>query len=76
RYMSAAANDIETAKFFGRDLTSKSKGGKQFTDLDSSIGNLTARLIREKKINGRQAMEVRDILKARFEQGNKGANIY
>ena len=74
RYMSAAANDIETAKFFGRDLTSKSKGGKQFTDLDSSIGNLTARLIREGKINGRQAMEVRDILKARFEQGNKGAN--
>jgi len=74
RYMSAAANDIETARFFGRDLTSKSKGGKQFTDLDSSIGNLTARLIREGKINGRQAMEVRDILKARFEQGNKGAN--
>lgn len=74
RYVSGAINDIETARFFGRDLAAKTKGKKAFTDVDSSIGNLTARLLKEGKISQPQAMEIRDILKARFEGGNKGMN--
>jgi RNA polymerase sigma-70 factor (ECF subfamily) len=71
RYISGAVADIEKAKFFGRDLQTKTQGGKIFTDLDSSIGNLTARLLAEGKIDKAQAMEVRRLLKARFEQGDK-----
>lgn len=71
RYLSGAVNDIEVARFFGRDLATKGKR-KTFTDLDSSIGNLTARLLNEKQITQAQAMELRNVLKARFEGGEKG----
>lgn len=71
RYMSAAVNDIEIARFFGKDLKTKSKNGKIFTDLDSSIGNYTNRLMQEGKITREQAAEVRSILKSRFEGGEQ-----
>lgn len=74
RYLSGAINDVEAAKFFGRDLTTRKAGKGVFTDVDSSIGNLTARLLREGKITQAQAMELRDILKARFEGGEKAMN--
>jgi len=74
RYISGAANDIETARFFGRDLTTSKQGKKIYTDVDGSIGNLTARLLNEGKITQAQSMELRDILKARFEGGEKGMN--
>lgn len=71
RYVSGAITDVETARFFGRDLKVTAKGEKKFTNLDESIGNLTARLIEQKKITPKQAMEVRDILRARFGPGDK-----
>ena len=72
RYISGAINDIETAKFFGRDLAVNKAGKKTFTDVDNSIGNLTNRLMQEGKITREQSWELRDILKARFEGGEKG----
>lgn len=74
RYLSGAVRDLETAKFFGRDLKTSKKGGGVYTDVDSSIGNMTARLLADGKITHKQAMELRDILKARFEGGEKGMN--
>lgn len=74
RYITGAINDIETAKFFGKDLATKGKNGKIFNDVDSSIGNITARLIKDGRITQPQAMQVRDMLKARFEGGEKGMN--
>lgn len=72
RYISGAVNDIETARFFGRDLKVNKQGKKVYNNIDKSIGNLTARLMSEGKITSDQAAELRDILKARFEYGDKG----
>jgi len=72
RYLSGAVNDIETARFFGRDLSTARSGKKQYTDVDRSVGNLTNRLIKEGKLTQPQAMEVRSMLKARFQGGEKG----
>ena len=74
RYVSGAITDVETARFFGRDLKVNAKGEKKFTNLDESIGNLTASLLDQKKITPKQAMEVRDILRARFGPGDKAMN--
>ena len=74
RYLSGAVNDIETARFFGRDLATNKQGKQVYTDVDGSIGNLTARLLKDGKITQAQSMEIRDILKARFEGGEKGMN--
>lgn len=74
RYLSGSITDIETARFFGRDLKVNSKGQKKFTNVDESIGNLTASLLEQGKITPRQAIEVRDILQARFQGGQKGMN--
>ena len=72
RYVSGAINDIQTAKFFGRDLARRKQGGKYYNDVDSSIGNLAARLQLEGKMTREQGVILRDILKARFEGGDKG----
>lgn len=72
RYVSGALTDIETAKFFGKDLATRKQGGKSYNDVDSSIGNLVARLQHEGKLTREQGVELRDILKARFEGGDKG----
>ncbi len=74
RYVSAATNDIATAKFFGKDLKTKGKGGKVFNDIDSSIGNVTQRLLQEGKMTQKQSMEYREMLKARFNGGEQGMN--
>ena len=74
RYVSAATNDIATAKFFGKDLKTKGKGGKVFNDVDSSIGNVTQRLLQEGKMTQKQSMEYREMLKARFNGGEQGMN--
>jgi hypothetical protein len=74
RYTSAAVSDIAMAKFFGKDLATSKKQGRHFTDIDTSIGNLTARLLEQKAITPAQAMELREMLKARFEGGEKGMN--
>ncbi len=71
RYLSGAITDIEAARFFGRDLKVGASGKKKFTNVDESIGNLTARLLEEGKINSKQAMEIRDILRARFVGGEQ-----
>ncbi len=76
RYTSAAINDIAKAKFFGKDLATKKKDGRLYTDLDTSIGNLTSRLLLEKKIDQGQAMKLRNMLKSRFEGGEKGMTTY
>lgn len=74
RYLSGSITDIETARFFGRDLKVNAKGQKKFTNVDESIGNLTAGLLDSGKITPKQAMEVKDILQARFQGGEKGMN--
>lgn len=74
RYLSGSITDIETARFFGRDLKVNAKGQKKFTNVDESIGNLTAGLLDQGKITPKQAMEVKDILQARFQGGEKGMN--
>jgi len=74
RYLSGAITDIEAARFFGRDIKVGKSGKKKFTNVDESIGNLTARLLEEGKINSKQAMEIRDILRARFVGGEQSMN--
>lgn len=74
RYLSGSITDIETARFFGRDIKVNARGEKKFTNIDESIGNLTARLLQERKITPQQAMEIRDILQARFQGGEKSMN--
>jgi len=72
RYITGATNDLEIARFFGKDLATKRGGKKLFNDVDGSIGNLTNRLLLEGKLTQPQSMELRDILKARFEGGEQG----
>jgi len=72
RYVSGAINDLETARFFGRDLATKGKKGRVYNDVDGSIGNLTRKLLEEGKITREQEGQLRDMLKARFEGGERG----
>ena len=69
-YGHAAVSDLQTAKFFGKDLrTSEAPGGKRFTNVESSIGALVNRALTEGKMTPEQAAEVKGILRARFVEG-------
>lgn len=71
RYIGAATFDIEMAKFFGQDLKNVKRGGRAFTDVDSSIGAVVDRQIREGRMSADQANLLRQLLKARFVEGEQ-----
>jgi RNA polymerase sigma-70 factor (ECF subfamily) len=68
-YAHAAVEDIAEAKFFGKDLRTSKVGGQQYTNLDNSIGALTARAIEEGRMTPEQAIEVQAVLRARYGKG-------
>lgn len=74
RYSSAAIQDIEMAKFFGKDLATKKLGSKVMTDTDASIGNIVRQEQEAGNMEYKQANELRTLLKARFEGGEKTPN--
>ena len=71
RYAHAAMEDVAVANFFGKDLRVSKSGQKAFTNVEESIGALTARLLNEKKITPEEAVDVQQILRARFGAGEK-----
>lgn len=71
RYVAAATQDVETARFFGKDLKTNSQGGKKFTDVDDSVGEVVSRAMREGKMTPDQALVVAGILRARFGPGEQ-----
>lgn len=73
-YIRSAVEDIERAKFFGRDLQVISKEGKEYTNVGNSIGALTHRLMNEGKLTPNDAEEIADILRTRFQSGEKAPN--
>lgn len=73
-YIRAAVQDIEMAKFFGRDLKNVEKDGLKYTNIDASIGNVVDRLLKAEKITPEQALELRDLLSSRFTGGMKGSS--
>lgn len=74
RYLTGSIRDIEAARFFGKDLKTNAKGERVFNNIEESIGELTARLQREKKLTARQVMDLRSMLKSRFEGGEQSMN--
>lgn len=71
RTVRSAIQDIETAKFFGKDLVDKKENGKTYVDTDKSIWALVEDKIRTGKLSNEQASELRDIENARFKGGEK-----
>jgi len=71
RYVSAAIQDAELAKFFGKDLSTRKLGGKVMTDVDGSIGNIVAQELESGRMSHTQANDLRALLKARFEGGEQ-----
>lgn len=70
-YIRGAVEDIERAKFFGKDLEIVKKGNKEYTNVDTSIGNLVQRQMNEGKLTGKDAEEVASLLKSRFMNGER-----
>ena len=75
-YIGEATRDIETAKFFGRDLKSAVKEGRSFTDLTKSAGSLTQRLLDEGKIDDHGAARLKSLLEARFGKGESSSSPF
>lgn len=71
RYVSAAVQDVETAKFFGKDLVTRNIQGKKFTDIGNSIEKLLSTRLEEGQLTPAQLPEVRRLLRARFGEGEK-----
>lgn len=70
-YIRSAVEDVERAKFFGKDLEVITKNGKQYTNVDASVGNIINRLIKEGKVTPEQAETVGSLMKSRFTSGER-----
>ena len=71
-YLQNAINEIETAKFFGRDKVIDPETSK--IDINKSIGEIVARNIREGKMPIKKTLELESLLKSRFGPGNQASN--
>lgn len=71
-YMRNAVQDVETAKFFGKNAIKDPDTGK--LDIDKSVGNVVKKELESGKIDYKQALELEDILKSRFGPGNQSSN--
>lgn len=69
-------DDLETAKFFGRDLVETEKGGKTYINYEDSIGNLVGREMASGKLTPEGAAEIESVLRSRFGPGNIPTNRY
>lgn len=70
-YIRGAVEDIERAKFFGKDLKVVEKGGVEYTNTDQSIGQLVEGMLREGQLTQKQAEELSGMLKSRFMNGER-----
>lgn len=75
RYVVDATDDLETAKFFGRDeVLMKKEGGQTVTNVPVSAGNLTGRLLKEGKLKPDDEKLLQDLLVSRFLKSRKPPN--
>lgn len=73
-YTRGAVQDIEMARFFGRDLVQTEVGKQKHTNIEASVGNLVGRELAEGKINQKQAQELIKMLQSRFQAGERSPN--
>ena len=73
-YVRGAVQDLETAKFFGKDLQQRTTGGQSYIDLDASIGNVVGRELAAGKITHPQAQQMISMLQSRFRAGERSSN--
>jgi hypothetical protein len=71
RYVSAAVHDLETSKFFGKDLKTTKAGTGEFTNVEGSIAEMVTRMRQEGKLTHEGEIDLRNILKARFIGGEQ-----
>lgn len=70
-YVHGMVSDLATTKFFDRDLVTSKVKGQKFTNVEGSISQLTNRALDEGKITPEQAVELQQVLRARFIGGEK-----
>ncbi len=73
-YIRSAVEDIERAKFFGKDLEVIEKDGKEYTNVDKSVGKLVDSMLQSGKITEKQAMDVSSMMKSLFLNGERPSN--
>lgn len=73
-YVQGAVQDLELARFFGKDLAQTKIGGQQHINVETSIGNLVGREIAERKMTPVQANELINMLQSRFQGGERASS--
>lgn len=71
KYALAAVQDVELAKFFGKDVRTTTAGGRKFTNVDASIGEFVQQRLKAGELTPEQAVRMRQLLKDRFSGGEQ-----
>lgn len=71
-YMRNATQEVETARFFGKDVQRDPTTKR--VDVDKSIGALVMKELDDGNITIKQAEDLQDMLQARFGPGNRASN--
>lgn len=74
-YIRSAVDDIERAKFFGKNIVTTADGNKLYTNVDASVGEIVKREL-DAGMNPEEAAKLGDLLRARFINGDKVPNTF
>ncbi len=75
-YVRGAVEDIEMARFFGKNKVEKTVGGRQLIDVNTSIGNVVGEELARGKITPKDAAKLEELLRDRFEGGQRAPSRY
>lgn len=74
-YIRSAVDDIERAKFFGKNIVTTADGNKLYTNVDASIGEIVKREL-DAGMNPEDAAKLGELLRARFINGDRVPNAF
>jgi hypothetical protein len=74
-YIRSAVEDIERAKFFGKNIAVIQDGNKVYTNIKESIGNLVREELDNKNMTPEDVAKLGELLEARFINGDKTPNV-
>jgi len=75
-YVRGAVEDIEMARFFGKNKVEKTVGGRQLIDVNTSSGNVVGEELARGKITPKDAAKLEELLRDRFEGGQRAPSRY
>lgn len=71
RYVHSAVQDLEKMRLFGKNAVQSTSGGKQYLNIEASIGNMLGEELRAGRLDNKGEIALEQMIKSRFGPGEQ-----